>query len=75
VFLHNFVFPGKTKREVKKMESNMLPLGLAMSLAQNEAAMNRFTSMTEAEKQAIIEQSHQVRSKREMQQLVARLGN
>lgn len=57
------------------MESNMLPLGLAMSLAQNEAAMNRFTSMTEAEKQAIIEQSHQVRTKREMQQLVARLGN
>lgn len=57
------------------MESNMLPLGLAMSLAQNEAAMNRFTSMTETEKQAIIEQSHQVKSKREMQQLVSQLGN
>lgn len=57
------------------MESNMLPLGLAMSLAQNEAAMNRFTSMTEMEKQAIIEQSHQVKSKREMQQLVSQLGN
>lgn len=57
------------------MESNMLPLGLAMSLAQNEAAMNRFTSMTDTEKQALIEQSHQVKSKREMQQLVAQLSD
>lgn len=57
------------------MESNMLPLGLAMSLAQNEAAMNRFTSMTDTEKQALIEQSHQMKSKREMQQLVAQLSD
>ena len=57
------------------MESNMLPLGLGMALAQNEAAMKRFESMTEPEKQALIARCHQVKSKREMQQLVNRLTN
>lgn len=55
------------------MENNMLPLGFGMALAQNEAAMKRFESMTEAEKQALIQRTHQVRSKREMQQLVNQL--
>ena len=55
------------------MDRNMLPLGLGMALAQNEAAMKRFESMTEPEKQALIAQCRQVKSKREMQQLVNRL--
>ena len=55
------------------MESNMLPLGLGMALAQNAAAMQRIASMTEMEKQALIAQCHQVKSKREMQQLVKQL--
>ena len=55
------------------MDRNMLPLGLGMALAQNEAAMKRFESMTEPEKQALIAQCCQVKSKREMQQLVNRL--
>lgn len=55
------------------MENNMLPLGFGMALAQNGAAMKRFESMTEAEKQALIQRTHQVRSKREMQQLVNQL--
>lgn len=55
------------------MDRNMLPLGFGMALAQNEAAMKRFESMTEPEKQALIQRTHQVKSKREMQQLVNRL--
>ena len=55
------------------MDRNMLPLGLGMALAQNEAAMKRFESMTELEKQALIARCSQVKSKREMQQLVNRL--
>ena len=55
------------------MDRNMLPLGLGMALAQNEAAMKRFESMTEPEKQALIQRTHQVKSNREMQQLVNRL--
>ena len=72
-FLHNFIIRRQTNHEVKEMESNMLPLALGMALAQNEAAMQRFTTMTEAEKQALIARCHQVKSKREMQQLVNQL--
>ena len=42
------------------MDRNMLPLGLGMA-------------MTEPEKQALIARCRQVKSKREMQQLVNRL--
>ena len=47
-----------------------LPLGLGMALAQNETAMQRFESMTEAEKIAVIQRTHSVSSKQEMRQLV-----
>lgn len=50
-----------------------LPLGFGMALAQNEAAMHVFEAMADAEKQAVLEQCHQVHSKQEMQMLVARL--
>lgn len=55
------------------MTSMELPLGFGMALAQNEAAMKKFESMTESEKQAILQQTHNIKSKREMQQLVASL--
>lgn len=55
------------------MSNIELPLGFGMALAQNEAAMKKFESMTESEKQAILQQTHNVRSKREMQQLIASL--
>ena len=50
-----------------------LPLGFGMALAQNEAAMHKFESMTEAEKAGIVERTHSVRSKQEMRQLVSSL--
>lgn len=53
---------------------SQLPLGFGMALAQNEAAMHRFEALTDAEKQAIIQKTHSVRSKSEMQQLVAGIG-
>ena len=52
------------------MEQYMLPLGLGMALAQNEAAMKRFEALSEAEKQALIERTHAVSSKSEMRRLV-----
>jgi hypothetical protein len=52
-----------------------LPLGFGMALAQNELAMRRFEALSEAEKQSIIQQTHSVTSKREMQQLVDSLCN
>lgn len=50
-----------------------LPLGFGMALAQNEAAMQKFESMTESEKRDVIRQAHNVNSKNEMRQLVAGL--
>ncbi|MDD6283891.1 MAG: hypothetical protein PUB05_00820 [Firmicutes bacterium] len=55
------------------MMSIDLPMGLGMALAQNEAAMHKFESLTDNEKMAIIEQTHSVRSKAEMRALVKRL--
>ena len=56
------------------MEPLELPLGFGMALAQNEAAMKRFESLTEAEKQAVLQRTHSVTSKAEMRRLVAELG-
>ncbi len=56
------------------MKDIELPLGFGMALAQNEAAMQRFAALPEAEKQAVLQQAHAVGSKREMQQLVARIA-
>ena len=56
------------------MDERALPLGFGMALAQNESAMHAFESLTEAEKQAVLQRTHAVRSKGEMQQLVAGLA-
>ena len=55
------------------MNFTELPLGFGMALAQNESAMKQFESLSESEKQAIIEQTHKVQSKSEMHQLVQSL--
>ena len=55
------------------MEFGTLPIGFSMALAQNEAALNRFGTMTESEKQAILSRAHGARSEREMEQIVSSL--
>lgn len=50
-----------------------LPLGFGMALAQNEAAMAKFESLSETEKKDIIQKTHSVTSKREMQSLVSNM--
>lgn len=55
------------------MQKFDLPLGFGMALAQNEPAMKKFTSMTDHEKQAIIQKTHNVSSKAEMNALVSSL--
>ncbi len=51
-----------------------LPLGFGMALAQNEAAMHRFESLSETEKQSVLNQVHNVHSKAEMRRLVSDLS-
>lgn len=48
------------------MDSNELPLGMGMALAQDTVAMERFAALPETEKQSIIAGAHAVQSKAEM---------
>lgn len=56
------------------MDYQQLPIGLGLSLAMNERAMNRFANMTEAEKEKAIAMSKGVKSKREMDRIVNSLA-
>lgn len=54
--------------------SNDMPEGLGFSMAMNVDAMKNFSKMTEEERKRFMEESRQVKSKSEMNQLVNRLG-
>lgn len=47
-----------------------LPIGFGLSLAMNEQAMQRFAGMTDSAKDAVVERSRGVSSRREMEKLV-----
>jgi len=57
------------------MDFYKVPIGFDMALAVNEPAMNAYAAMTEDEKQAIINKAHNVRSEKEMHDLVASLAH
>lgn len=56
------------------MDFYKVPIGFGMALAQNTAAMNRYAGLSEAQKQTILNKAHNVRSEREMHDLVASLA-
>lgn len=56
------------------MDYQQLPIALGLSLAMNEKAMNRFSSMTEAEKEQMIASSKNIASKSEMDSIVNSLA-
>lgn len=58
----------------ENMDNNQLPIGLGLSLAMNQRAMDRFADMTEAEKEQAIARSRKVKSKREMDRIVSSLA-
>lgn len=51
-----------------------LPIGFAMALAIDEPAMKYFESLSPAKKESIIRQTHGVKSRQEIQQLVASIA-
>ena len=55
------------------MEQNKLPLGFSFALAQNPQAMQVFANLSETKRQEILQKTHTVSSKDEMQELVDRL--
>ena len=48
-----------------------IPMGLGMALAKNMEAMQVFSAMDPARQQAIIDQTHTIGSKKEMQAFVS----
>ncbi len=50
-----------------------IPMGLGMALAQNVSAMQRFSSLPAAERQAFIANTRTIQSKDEMQAYVRSL--
>lgn len=56
------------------MDFYKVPIGFGMALAMNQPAMNAYAAMSEDQKQAIINKAHNVRSEREMHELVASLA-
>ena len=57
------------------MDFYKVPIGFGMALAVNEPAMNAYSAMTEEQKQAIRNKAHNVRSEREMHDLVNSLAH
>jgi len=57
------------------MDFYKIPIGFSMALAVNEPAMNAYSKMTEPQKQAILNRAHNVRSEKEMHDLVASLAH
>jgi len=55
------------------MLENEMPLGFVMSLAQNSEALEKFNSLSEIEKQEILNKTHSIRSKSEMRKFVSSL--
>ena len=55
------------------MENYEMPIGFGMALAMNPEAMQKFSSLPENKKQEIINGTHSVSSKKEMQQYVENL--
>ena len=51
-----------------------VPLGLGMALAQNANAMTYFASLSKEERRKIIDHTHSIKSRDEMQSYVSSLG-
>ena len=56
------------------MDFYKVPIGFGMALTVNQPAMNAYAAMTEEQKQAIINKAHNVRSEKEMHDLVNSLA-
>ena len=62
------------QNDIKSLFGYEVPMGLGMALAQNVEAMQVFSAMSPAQQQAIIDRTHSVNSKKEMQALVSQIG-
>lgn len=57
------------------MDYYKVPIGFGMALAMNQPAINAYAAMTEQQKQTVLNRAHNVRSEKEMHDLIAGLVN
>lgn len=57
------------------MDFYKVPIGFGMALAMNEPALNAYSAMTEAQKQAVLNKAHNARSEKEMHQIVKSIAS
>ena len=57
------------------LQGGVLPLGLAFGMAMDERAIDHYGRVTEYEKEKVIDESKNVKSKEEMQQLIQRISD
>lgn len=57
------------------LNNDEIPVGLSMALAENLHAMERFSNLSEPERQDFINRSRSVSSKQEMRSLVSGLNS
>lgn len=57
------------------MTNNEMPVGFGMALAMNPKAMEKFSALSQNEKQKIINGTHNVSSKAEMKQYVDNIAS
>lgn len=57
------------------MDFSSVPIGFGLALSANTAAMHRYSQLTEAERQDILNKAHSIRSEMEMYTLVSNLAN
>lgn len=53
---------------------NGMPTGFGMALMQNAPALERFSAMSKAEQEAIINGTHNIKSRLQMQEYVNSIG-
>lgn len=55
------------------MKRDQMPIGFSMALALNPKAMEKFATLSEENKQKIIDGTHSVKSKQEMHSYVQKI--
>ena len=57
------------------MDFYKVPIGFGLALSANTAAMNRYAQLDEGQKKEILNKAHNVRSEKEMHDLVNSLAH
>ena len=56
------------------MDCYKVPIGFGMALAMNPSALNAYSGMAEAHKQAILDKARNARSEKEMHRIVENIA-